>query len=450
MADLGLGGFYEYFASSRGKTADGRIKPDISAPAMEITSAEAGVPNGYVNFTGTSMATPFVAGVAALMLDANPALTPQQVKDKITGTAIDWGRGGDNLTAGSTGQDIDYGFGRLDAYAALQSAGAPLNSPPLLPAHELREGSLSGDGDQDNYVVNVPDTMFPIGATLIMPSISGARSSTVEFELYLFGPSGSEVASSTFHYPFENRQQELGFFPTVAGDYTLRVRSFDGSGPYILDFSVGRTGYARPKAASPNLIRLVPAFEACGASNGSHGAPLSVPSCSPPVEASDYLTVGSPEGNGKAANNSGFVQLKVVGENPIDPDNGDQADVQITTQVTDVRKRSDLSDYSGELRGALGLRMTDRINSPGQLIPATAMDVDLGFTIACAPTAESAIGGSCNLTTSADTLAAGTVLEGRRAIWGLGQVRVFDGGADSNGDTTGDNTLFAVQGFFAP
>jgi serine protease AprX len=450
MADLGLGGFYEYFASSRGKTADGRIKPDISGPAMEVTSAEAGVPNGYVDFTGTSMATPFVAGVAALMLDANPGLTPQQVKDKITGTAIDWGRGGDNLTAGSTGQDIDYGAGRLDAYAALQSAGAPLNSPPLLPAHELREGSLSGDGDQDDYVVNVPDTMFPIGATLIMPSISGARSSTVEFELYLLGPSGSVVASSTFHYPFANRQQELGFFPTVAGDYTLRVRSFDGSGPYILDFSVGRTGYARPKAASPNLIRLVPAFESCGSSNGSHGAPLSVPSCSPPVEASDYLTVGSPEGNGKAANNSGFVQLKVVGENPIDPNNGDQADVQITTQVTDVRKRSDLTDYTGALRGALGLRMTDRINSPGQLIPATAMDVDLGFTIACTSTPDPAIGGSCNLTTSADTLAAGTVLEGRRAIWGLGEVRVFDGGADSNGDTTGDNTLFAVQGLFAP
>ena len=40
--------------------------------------------------------------------------------------------------------------------------------------------------------------------------------------------------------------------------------------------------------------------------------------------------------------------------------------------------------------------------------------------------------------------------EGQRAIWELGQIQVFDGGSDGDGDTTGDNTLFAVQGAFAP
>jgi hypothetical protein len=236
----------------------------------------------------------------------------------------------------------------------------------------------------------------------------------------------------------------------VAGNYTLRVRSFDGSGPYFLDFSVGRTGYARPKGATPSVIRLVPAFESCGAPNGSHGAPLAVPSCSPPTQASDHLTIGTPDVNGKVANATGLVQLKVVGENPIDPNNGDQADVQITAQLTDVRKRSDLSDYTGELRGVMGLRITDRFNTPGQAVPATASDVKLGFTIACGATDDPATGSSCNLTTSADTLAAGTVLEGRRAIWGTGQIEVFDGGADGDGDTTPDNTLFAVQGLFTP
>ena len=64
--------------------------------------------------------------------------------------------------------------------------------------------------------------------------------------------------------------------------------------------------------------------------------------------------------------------------------------------------------------------------------------------------ADPAMGRSCNLTTSADTLAAGAVLEGRRAIWEASQVEVFDGGADNDGDTTGDNTLFATQGLYAP
>ena len=42
------------------------------------------------------------------------------------------------------------------------------------------------------------------------------------------------------------------------------------------------------------------------------------------------------------------------------------------------------------------------------------------------------------------------VREGKRAVWGLGQVQVFDGGADGDADTAADNTLFAVQGLFAP
>jgi hypothetical protein len=227
------------------------------------------------------------------------------------------------------------------------------------------------------------------------------------------------------------------------------VRSFRGSGPYFVDVSFGRTGYARPKAATPSVIRLVPAFDSCGTANGVHGAPLAIPSCSPPTQTSDYLTVGTPDTNGNAANSAGFVRLGVEGESPIDPDNGDQADVQITVQLTDVRKLSDLTDYSGELRGVMGLRITDRLNSPGQAIPATVTDLDLGFTIGCTTTGSASIGGSCNLSTSVDTLTAGTAVEGKRAIWEVRHVRLFDGGPDGDAETA-NNTLFAVQGLFTP
>ena len=42
------------------------------------------------------------------------------------------------------------------------------------------------------------------------------------------------------------------------------------------------------------------------------------------------------------------------------------------------------------------------------------------------------------------------VIEGNRALWQLDQVKVYDGGADGDADTTGDNTLFAVQGVLIP
>jgi serine protease AprX len=446
MADLGENGFNQYVYSSRGKTLDGRIKPDISAPGIDITSARAGTTNGYINYTGTSMATPFVAGVSLLMLDANPGLTTQQVKDKITGSAVDWGRGGDNLTAGSTGADVDYGAGRLDAYAALKSAGAALNAPPLVPAHELREGTLSGTGAQVDYPLAVMDTQFPISATMIMPTVTAGTTSNPDLDLFLFDPNGNQVASSEF----TTRQEELGYNPTTTGTYTLRVKSFRGSASYFVDVSIGRTGYARPQAATPTTIRLVPAFEPCGAPNGSHGAPLAEPSCSPPTQTSHYLTVGTPDVNGKAANSTGLVKLTVVGESPINPNNGDQADVQLTAQLTDVRKLSDLSDYTGQLRGAAGLRITDRLNGADLSTPATASDLDLGFTISCASTPDPAIGGSCNLTTSVDTLTGGTAVEGKRAVWALRHIELYDGGADGIGSTIGDNTLFATQGLFAP
>ena len=136
-------------------------------------------------------------------------------------------------------------------------------------------------------------------------------------------------------------------------------------------------GYARPKGATPTNLRLVPAFTQCTTPNGDHGAPLASPSCNPPVAESTELTVGSPDANGEPANSTGLVVLKAVGESPVDPDNGDQADVLLTVELTDVRKQSDLSDYSGELEAVLPLRITDRQNGAAQDQPGTATNLPL-------------------------------------------------------------------------
>jgi hypothetical protein len=213
-------------------------------------------------------------------------------------------------------------------------------------------------------------------------------------------------------------------------------------------------GYARPKSATPVSVRLVPAFEECISSNASHGGPLAVPSCSPPQSASNYLTIGTPDANGKAPNSTGVVTMKAVGESPINTGNGDQADVNISASFTDVRNQGALTDYTGELGFVVSLRITDRFNGPTggptQDEPATSTDVPLPFSVPCTATVGSE-GAACNVTTTADAVSGGNVaIEGKRAVWELGQVKVYDGGADGDADTTGDNTLFAVQGLFAP
>jgi hypothetical protein len=230
----------------------------------------------------------------------------------------------------------------------------------------------------------------------------------------------------------------------------VAIRAVDDQG------NVGRiaqvetpSGYARPKAATPLNIRLVPAFDECTSPNESHGSPLSVGSCSPPAQSSDFLTVGTPDANGNAPNSMGVVTLTQQGESPIDPNNGDQADVGITMSFTDVRKQSDLSDYTGELRALLNLRITDRYN--GELLedPATTSDTPFAVTVPCAATTGPE-GGTCSISTTADAVMGGVVREGMRSVWGLGPVQIYDGGSDGDADTTADNTLFAVQGAFAP
>jgi serine protease AprX len=113
--------------SSRGPTADGRVKPDLVFPGAGIVAAQANgtalgpeIVSGYVELSGTSMATPHASGSVALLLQAKSDLTPNQVKWELLTTALGLG---ENLNA--------YGSGRGDLFAAYQKTIT--ETPPDLP-----------------------------------------------------------------------------------------------------------------------------------------------------------------------------------------------------------------------------------------------------------------------------------------------------------------------------
>ncbi len=201
------------------------------------------------------------------------------------------------------------------------------------------------------------------------------------------------------------------------------------------------TGYPRPKGATPSSVPLVPAFQPCAAANRTHGPPLAFGSCNPPAQTSPRLTVGTPDANGNPARSAGSVALYTVVGNPMTLQ--DEADVAIGVDMTDVRKASDLSDYTGELELRLSLQLTDRL-----FVPSTVPDTTFGVTVPCAATSD-ASGAHCHVTTSADVALPGLAPEGFRSIWGLGQVTVKDGGPDGVASTQ-NNDVFAVQGVFVP
>ena len=255
--------------------------------------------------------------------------------------------------------------------------------------------------------------------------------------------------------PSGGNGSHVAFFAAASKDGT-RVffhtgeKLTSGDTDTFLDIYASRalTGYARPRGAAPTQVRLVPAFEPCSSSNGTHGPPLAVTSCSPPVPSSAHLTIGTPDSNGQAPKLIGYVNLKTICGPPC-TDPGKPGDVGIEIGITDVRRQSNLSDYGGELQSLMEIRMTDKLNGTSLSDPATAMNVPFSIAVPCMPNADATVGSSCNLTTTADAMLAGMVAEGRRAIWQLGQIEVRDGGADGDADTA-PNTPFLRQGLFAP
>ncbi len=206
-------------------------------------------------------------------------------------------------------------------------------------------------------------------------------------------------------------------------------------------------GYPRPKGATPLRVALVPAHQECVTANSAHGPPLAHDSCSPPLRASGELTIGSPDSNGVGANSSGSVTMKVV--NGSTATSADEADVTIAVSITDVRRASDLGDYGGELSARARIRLTDRLNSPGGTDAGTVSDFDLGFAVPCTPTVAPGTGSICSVTTTADAVTPGMVVERTRSVWELGRIALDDGGPDGLA-ATDNNETFAVQGVFVP
>jgi subtilisin family serine protease/LysM repeat protein len=102
--------------SSRGP-AFNIIKPDVSAPGVDIRSSFG---LAYEVHSGTSMAAPAVSGTIALLLQAKPSLTPDQIIYYLQKSAVD---------LGSAGPDNDYGAGRIDAYQAVRMVLGGDSSP---------------------------------------------------------------------------------------------------------------------------------------------------------------------------------------------------------------------------------------------------------------------------------------------------------------------------------
>ena len=282
-------------------------------------------------------------------------------------------------------------------------------------------------------LVNVSFRTFPPGGTLELNGFRSPEAATTwkGAQLNLNAPSPQILGSRLHSFSF-----------WADGGAQSRVITINADTAYTAAYVP--SGYARPKAGALMSVSLVPAFQACTVTNEAHAPPLAFPSCSPPAPASAAATLGTPNGTGTTDRSIGRVIYATMFGDPATP--ADEADVKLSASLTDVFALAGKTDYTGSLEAVTQLRLTDRLNSGTE--PGSVADFPLRLGMPCAPTADTS-GSTCSATTTADALIPGSVVEGQRSVWQLGQVDVYDGGADGDPTTPG-NTLFATQGVFVP
>ncbi|HYJ60146.1 MAG TPA: S8 family serine peptidase [Actinomycetota bacterium] len=251
-------GIYLAPFSSRGPTIDGRIKPDVVAPGVSIAAASANSPDSYEVKDGTSMASPFIAGLAALLLDRQPTWTPAQVKSTITTTAKD---------AGPSGADPDWGAGLVDGLAAV-SAAAGGTAQTSFPAHQRFTGSVAAGGSwTKTFSIEEAALGVPIAVTVML---DGSPVCVIpwfddtcllwewnpDIEAQLIGPGGFALDTSTCAAGDEctsGRQETLHVTPTATGTYTIRVHPAAGAPgtSFGVDLFTGPAGSPPPPPPPP-------------------------------------------------------------------------------------------------------------------------------------------------------------------------------------------------------
>lgn len=226
--------------SSRGPRGyDSKLKPEISAPGVAIFAAAMGTTDKGVSYSGTSMAAPHIAGVAALMKEAHPDWTNEEIKAAMMNTAVD--------LADVAGQQVPrQGAGRVDALAAVETPILAIGDDDLVSLSwglveigpdEIYEDNkmillVNKSGKDLELTMTSEFTSAHPGATLthVTTSFIVPANSSVNVDINLV--LDADQLPLNYDNPYSEDLEEYYGYVTFSGDADLRLPFYFVPRPY--------------------------------------------------------------------------------------------------------------------------------------------------------------------------------------------------------------------------
>ncbi|MET0963188.1 MAG: S8 family serine peptidase [Noviherbaspirillum sp.] len=201
----------------------------VAAPGMSYTTSRGGA---YGQWSGTSFSSPLAAGVAALMMAARPSLDSAQLEKLLFSTAVD---------IGAAGRDIYYGYGRVDAHAAVSAAAGSVVAVDTQPPVVAISAPLGSSTVSGVVPVNVGAT-DNVGVTRVELKVNGATVAVDSAAPYALSWNSTGVANgmaSLVAYAYD----EAG---NVAASSAVAVNVANSVTPLIRDTTAPRLKIANP------------------------------------------------------------------------------------------------------------------------------------------------------------------------------------------------------------